>query len=102
MPVAGAYLLAVLNGIAAQGHSRTIAVSVVNLVFGQPLLNHLHHFLFREKLVGAAFHVFFGKVLGSLERLVKGQLTLQSVLLLGFPMARWYHLTGKLPGFNLT
>jgi|GEM_PF-4235366 hypothetical protein len=33
MPVAGTDLLAILHGIAAQGHSRTVAVSVLDLVF---------------------------------------------------------------------
>lgn len=58
VPVTGAYLLAVLYGIAAQGHSRAVAVTVVNLVFGQPLLYHLDYFRLREKFVRPALHIF--------------------------------------------
>ena len=59
VPVTGAYLLAVLYGIAAQGHSRAVAVTVVNLVFGQPLLYHLDYFRLREKFVWPALNIFF-------------------------------------------
>ena len=38
VPVAGANLFAVLDGIAAQGHSRAVAVAVLHLVAGQALL----------------------------------------------------------------
>ena len=82
VPVAGAYLLAVLDGIAAEGHSRAIAVAVVHLVFSQPLLYHLNYFLLREKFVGPTLHIFFRKGLGTLKRLVNGQFSLQS----GFPL----------------
>ena len=52
---------------------------MIDLVLGQPLLHQLHYFLLRKKLVGSALHIFFGKGLGTLERLVKGQLPLQLV-----------------------
>jgi len=58
VPVAGADLFAILYGIAAQGHSRAVAVTVVNLVFGQPLLYHLDYFRLREKFVRSALHIF--------------------------------------------
>jgi hypothetical protein len=79
MPVAGADFLAILNGVAAQGHSRTVPVTMIDLVLGQPLLYHLHNFRFREKFVRPPLHVLFRKGLGALERLVKGQLPLQLV-----------------------
>ena len=52
---------------------------MIDLVLGQPLLHQLHYFLLRKELVGPALHVFFGKGLGTLERLIKGQLPLQLV-----------------------
>ena len=79
VPVTGANLLAILYGIAAQGHSRTIPIPVINLVLGQPLLYQFDNFRLREKFVWPALHVLLGKCLGTLERLVEGQLSLQLV-----------------------
>lgn len=64
--VAGADFLAILNGVAAEGHSRTIAVTVINLVFGQALLNNLDDLRLGKELVRSALNVFFGKGLGAL------------------------------------
>ena len=44
VPVTGADLLAILNGIAAQGHSGTVPVAVKPLVVRKPLLDHLDNF----------------------------------------------------------
>ena len=52
---------------------------MINLILGQPLLYYLHNFRFREKFVRSPLHIFLGKGLGTLERLVKGQLPLQLV-----------------------
>ena len=41
VPVAGADLLAILNWIAAQRHSGTVAIAIKPLVVRQPLLHHL-------------------------------------------------------------
>jgi len=57
MPVAGADLLAILHGIAAQGHSRAVTVAVFDLVLGKPALHFSYHFWFGEKLVRATFRV---------------------------------------------
>ena len=70
MAVAGANLLAVLNGIAAQGHSRAVAVAVLYLIFSQALLHHFDHFRLREKFVRAALDVFFREVFGPLKGLL--------------------------------
>jgi len=66
VPVAGAYLFAVLDGIAAEGHSRAITIALVDLVLGQPLLYNLDYFLLWKKFVRSTLHVFFGKGLGPL------------------------------------
>jgi|TARA_B100000959_G_scaffold278601_1_gene337246 hypothetical protein len=59
MPVAGANLLAILHGIAAQGHSRTVAVAVLDLVFGKPALDLCDHFRFGKELIRTPRHVAF-------------------------------------------
>lgn len=43
---------------------------MIDLVLGKSLLYYLHNFRFREKFVRAPLHVFFGKGLRTLERLV--------------------------------
>jgi hypothetical protein len=59
MPVARADLFAILHGIAAEGHSRTVSIAVDDLVLGKALLDLRNHFRFGEKLVCAAFDVAF-------------------------------------------
>jgi len=75
MPVTRADLLAILHGITAEGHSRTVAVAVRHLVFGKALLDLCNHFRFWEKLVGTAFDIAFRELDGSLYRLFRCQLS---------------------------
>ncbi|MCL0101520.1 hypothetical protein M1O29_00330 [Dehalococcoidia bacterium] len=42
VPIAGANLLAVLHGIAAEGHSRAISVPMVNFVLSESLLHDIY------------------------------------------------------------
>jgi len=69
VPFAGAYLLAILDGIAAQRHSRTVAVPVVSLVLGEALLYDPYHLRLREELVRSSLNVAFGEFDGPLQRL---------------------------------
>ena len=73
--VAGANLLAVLNGIATEGHSRAVAVAVLNLVLSQAFLHYLHHIGFGEELVSPSLHVLLREDDGTLQGLFHGQLT---------------------------
>jgi len=66
MPVARADLLAILHGIAAQGHSRTVPVTVLDLVFGQPALNLRHHFGLGKELIRTPLYIAFRELDGSL------------------------------------
>ena len=43
MPFAGADLLAILHGIAAEGHSGAVEAAVVDEVLGEPLLDDVYH-----------------------------------------------------------
>jgi hypothetical protein len=69
VPVARANLLAILNWIAAQRHSRTVTVAILDLIFGEPLLNDLDHLWFREKLVRSPGDIFLGEIFCSGKRL---------------------------------
>lgn len=57
--VTRADLLAILNGIATKGHSRTEAVAVGHLVGRQPLLDFQNNLRFRKELVRAFSRVGF-------------------------------------------
>ena len=72
MAVAGANLLTILDGIAAEGHSRAVTITVIDLVLGQSLLHQLHYFLFRKEFVRSALDVLLRKRPSPLERSVKG------------------------------
>tara|TARA_B100000446_G_C10543094_1_gene337583 strand:- start:1998 stop:2231 length:234 start_codon:yes stop_codon:yes gene_type:complete len=57
MPLARADLLAILNGIAAQRHSRTVAIALKAFILSQALLDLFHNLRLRKELVGAALDV---------------------------------------------
>jgi hypothetical protein len=57
MPLAGANLLAILNGIAAQRHSRAVSITCDAFVFSQPFLYLGHDLGFRKELVRAALNI---------------------------------------------
>ncbi|MCS5538222.1 MAG: hypothetical protein NZ770_08950, partial [Candidatus Poseidoniaceae archaeon] len=59
MPLARADLLAILNGIATQRHSRTVAIALKAFILSQALLDLFHNLRFRKELVGAALDVPF-------------------------------------------
>ena len=69
MPLAGADFLAILNGVAAQGHSGAVAITLSALVLCQPLLHDLYNLSLREELVGATGHVAFGELYRTCHRL---------------------------------
>jgi len=75
MPVARTDLLAILHGIAAQGHSRTVAVAVFHLVFCQAVLNFRNHFWLREKFVRSPLYIALRELDSSLKRLFRCQLS---------------------------
>jgi hypothetical protein len=62
MPVARADLLAILHGIAAQGHSRTVAVAVLDLVFRKTALNLRDYFRLGKELVRSPLYVALGEL----------------------------------------
>ena len=64
--LARAYLLAILNGIAAKWHSGAVPISVLSLVFRESLLHHFHHFFFGKELVRPPLDVSLGELYGSL------------------------------------
>ena len=64
MPVAGAYLLAILHGIADRWHSRAVPVAILALVLGQALLDDADDLRLREKLLGASLYVSLGEAFG--------------------------------------
>ena len=80
MAFAGAYLLAILDGIAAQWHSGTVAVPVDALVLPQPLLYDLDNLSLREELVRPPLHVAFREIDGALQRLLFCQFPLRHLL----------------------
>jgi hypothetical protein len=70
VPLARTYLLAILDGIVAQRHSRTVAVPVASLVLGEALLYDPYHLRLREELVRSSLNVAFGEFDGPLQRLL--------------------------------
>jgi hypothetical protein len=74
MPFAGADLLAILHGIAAEGHSGAIEVALVHEVLGQPPLDLLYVLPQGEETVGPSLHVALGHALGPLQGLIEGDL----------------------------
>jgi len=68
MPVAGAYLLTILDRIARERHSGAVPVAVLYLVLGQPILDNLDYFRVREKLVRPSLHIFLRKAPRPLKR----------------------------------
>jgi hypothetical protein len=69
MPFTGANLLAILNGIAAQRHSRTVSITRYALVLSQPFLHLGHDLRFRKELVRAALNISLRELDRPLERL---------------------------------
>ena len=57
MPIAGADLLAILDRIAAEGHSGAVTVSVFYLILCQTDLYQLYDIGLREEPVGATLYV---------------------------------------------
>ena len=57
MPVAWTDLLAILNGIAAQRHSGTVAVAVGDLVCSQPFLHFQDYLWLWKELIRASIRV---------------------------------------------
>ena len=55
--------LAILNGIATQGHSGTVSISMIDLVICQPLLDLQHHFWLWKELVRSPGGVPFREAL---------------------------------------
>lgn len=82
MPFAGADLLAILHGIAAEGHSRAIEVAVVHQVLGQPSLDLLYDVREGEEAVGPPLHVALRHAPGPLQGLLEADLLLHSAPLL--------------------
>ena len=70
--LAGADLLAILDGIAAQRHSRAVSVTVLALVLGQPLLDYGYDFALWKELVRPSLDVPFRELDGALHRLLLG------------------------------
>ena len=75
MALAGAYLLAILNWIATERHSGTVAIPVLGLVFAQSLLDDPDHLRLGEELVRPALHVSLRELYGALYGLVFAYLT---------------------------
>jgi uncharacterized Rmd1/YagE family protein len=57
MPLARADLLAILNWIAAERHSRAVSVPVVALILAEALLDLFYYYIFGEEFVGPALDV---------------------------------------------
>jgi hypothetical protein len=72
MPLARANLFAILNEVAAQGHSRAVAVAVLLLVFAQTLLDDLHHFFHWKEFVWPFLDVSLREAHGTLKRFFIG------------------------------
>jgi hypothetical protein len=66
MSLARANLLAVLNGIAAQGHSRAVAVTVLPFVLAQAFLYDLDRLRLWKELVRPFFYILLREPYGSL------------------------------------
>jgi len=74
MSFTGADLLAILHGIAAEGHSRAEQAAVLHQVLGQPPLYLLDDLLLGEEAVGPPLDVALGHAFGSLNGLFEGDL----------------------------
>ena len=74
--IAGADLLAILHGIASEGHSRTVAIAVRDLVLGEAFLDDANNVRFGEELVRTARDVTFRELNGPLQRLFRCQVFL--------------------------
>ena len=72
VPLARAYFLAVLNGIATKRHSRAVAVTIISLVFSKTLLDYLDYFRFGKKFVWATLYISVGELNGALHGLLFG------------------------------
>jgi len=72
MPLARANLLAILNEVAAQGHSRAVPIAVLLLVFAQTLLDDLHHFFHWKELVRPFLYISLRETHGTLKRFFIG------------------------------
>jgi len=84
MPLAGADLLAILHGIAAEGHSGAEQVTVFHQVLGQPPLYLLDDLRLREEAVGPPLNVALGHTLGPLQGLFEADLLVQRAVPLSF------------------
>ena len=71
MPFAGADLLAILHGIAAEGHSGAVEAAVVDQVLGEPSLDAVYHVGGGEEAVGPPLDVALGHVPGPLQGLLE-------------------------------
>ena len=71
VPVTRADFLAILDGIAAQGHSRAVPIAVKPLVLPQAQLDLLDDLGFREELVWPAGHVLIREVHGTVKHLFR-------------------------------
>ena len=88
MPLAWADLLAILHGIAAEGHSGAVSIAVHSLVLAQALLDDSDHVRFGEELVRSLGHVPLRELYGPVERLFAGQLALLHLQLTSVGAAR--------------
>ena len=66
MPLAWTDLLAILNWIAAERHSGTVAIAVLGLVLTQSFLDDPDHLRLREELVRPTLHVPLREFYGAL------------------------------------
>ena len=78
MPLAGAYLLAILHGIATEGHSGAIPVAVVLLVLAQALLHDPDDLGVRKELIRATLHVALREPHGALHGLFRREFSWHS------------------------
>ena len=74
MPLAGADLLAILHGIAAEGHSGAKEMAVLHQVLGQSPLYLLDDFRLGEEAVGPPLDVALGHAFGPLQGFFEGDL----------------------------
>jgi hypothetical protein len=96
VPLAGADLLAILHGIAADGHSGAVEAAVVDQVLGQPSLYDVHRLGEGEEVVGPPLDVALGHAPGAPQGLLEGDLFCHAVpryLLRSSLLRRW--LMGK-------
>ena len=75
VPITGADLLAILDGIATEGHSGTVPEAMEPLVLAQALLDLGDDFGLRKEIVRAALNILLGEVYSTLEGLFLCQLT---------------------------